>query len=236
MIVGAVGDVLPRLDSRALPPPLFGASKPLRLISDRLLVHADPPWTYRGSVTRTVRDGVPAGHVADVYDVVSLSSIVRDLAAAAALAKSAYLLLWVTGPLLPEVLAAVREGSPWLYVGCGAWVKEGQLGMGHHWRGHAELLTLWRVGAPDKPGTCRSGHSSPRRRHSEKPEAWLRELVGAMAPAGSGITVLDLYAGLGPCGRAAVAVGTPYLGIEIDPQRAQLACAASRGAIKFVRS
>lgn len=228
--VATVADTLTRLDSPALPAPLFGCASPLRRLPDRLVVHADPPWTYRGQVSRG------RGEARDAYDLMSLGAIVRDLAGAAALASHAYLALWVTGPLLAEVIAAVPEGSPWSFLGCGAWVKEGPIGIGHHWRGQVELLTLWRVGRPEVHGVARSGHAAPRRRHSEKPELWLRELLSAWAPAGSGVAVLDLYAGLAPAGRAALAVGAPYLGIEVDPKRAGLACAASRGRITFVRS
>ena len=177
------------------------------------LVHADPPWTYDNPAVQ--------GNASDNYALLTQEGIASHLSAAyACAAPDAYLLCWVTWPKLAKWLDASR-GMPWRYVSGGAWIKEhappGGPGVGFHWRGVSEAVLLYVKGSPDPAAVVYNGRSSPRLAHSEKPSAWLSDLVGAFCPPGD--LVLDLYAGLAPMARACLATGRRYVGAEIDPAR-----------------
>lgn len=183
------------------------------------LVHADPPWVYENAGTR--------GNASDEYDLLDIPAIVRHLARAGlAAGTDSRLACWVTGPMLVPFVWACRDlgaAWPWEPLGAGAWGKLGQLGVGYHWRGDSEILTLWRRGKPPTLDRSLSNlHTSKRDQHSAKPIGWLRHMLRAWTePASSGPagTVLELYAGLGSMARACAAEGRAYVGAEIDPER-----------------
>ena len=173
------------------------------------LVHADPPWAYKvGGV-----HGSADGH----YQLEEMAPIVSDLNAAYAVAAPhCYLLCWCTFPKLGEWFAASGD-LDWEYKSGGAWVKQGQPGVGFHWRGQSEPLLLYTKGNPRPLEMAISGHISHRQKHSEKQIDWLRDLVSAFGPSGG--TVLDLYAGRAPLARACQSLDRSYVGIEVDEHR-----------------
>lgn len=178
------------------------------------LVHADPPWSYSNQIKE---HGSTERH----YGSEDMEAIVRTLNAAHEVAADdAYLLLWVTFPVLSDWMATAGASElRWTYKTGGAWTKDGAPGIGFHWRGNAELLLVYVKGNP-RPVSKRplvNKHASATGRHSEKPEVWLREILEAWTDEGD--LVLDLWAGLAPMLRAARATGRRYIGAEIDPAR-----------------
>ena len=192
------------------------------------LVHADPPWQYSNAAAVGL-NGVTGHH----YDVITPAEIARDLNAAYdAAAPDAYLLLWITWPILAEEIGklaagkgAIFPGLKWRSLSGGSWHKTSGMGVGFHWRGNSEPLLMLSKGKP-KPyyKAASNAHGSPRKRHSEKPEPYLRALLEAFTAPGD--LVLDLYAGLAPMRRAAIATGRGYVGAEIDAERHALALAS----------
>ena len=184
------------------------------------LVVADPPWSYSS--------GVPGhGRVASHYDCLQMADIVLHLSLAwDCAAPDAYLLLWVTFPLLKEWMD-VSDQTPWKYKSGGAWAKDGLIGTGYHWRGQAEAALLYVKGKPKPCATIRSaaitrrsGGANPGNSgttHSEKPLAWCVDHVRAFCPPDG--YVMDLYAGMSPYARACHDTGRRYVGAEIDPAR-----------------
>ena len=67
---------------------------------------------------------------------------------------------------------------------------------------------------------------------SLKPQAFLRQIVRAVLPLGSGI-VLDPFAGAGSTLAAAQAIGYKSIGIEKDPHYFEIACAAIPKLLRF---
>lgn len=194
----------------------------LRDVADVGLVHADPPWLYQNN---SGRGGFKAAE--SHYDCSRIADIVAALDRAYDVAlPDTYLLLWITWPVLLEWFDAAREaGLRWEYASGGAWHKEGGPGIGFHWRGNSEPLLLYRKGHP-KPWTSeatRNAWSSPGREggHSEKPVAWLQQLVRHFSKPGA--LVLDLYAGMAPLARACAAERRRYVGAEIDADRHKMA-------------
>lgn len=181
----------------------------VRDVRGAALVHADPNWQYDNQRL----NGTAEKH----YAVDAMAGIVAvvDASYDAAL-DDAYLVLWCTFPMLADWMAASAE-MRWEYVSGGAWAKTGSMGIGFHWRGDAEIALLYRKGSPKPIATVSNAHVGPRSEHSEKPEAWLVELVGAFCPVGG--LVLDLYAGLAPLARACALRGRRYVGAEIDEAR-----------------
>ncbi len=197
------------------------------------LVHADPPWSYRASEVFRGLDGGNAGAVADHYDALTDADIAAHLDRAYDSATaSAYLLCWCTWPKLGEWLEASRA-MRWRYVTGGAWHKSDRTGIGFHVRGDSEPLLIYCKGAPKPRRAVSNGFTASRAEHSEKPAAWLADLVEAFTDRGD--VVLDLYAGRAPMGAACVTTGRRYVGAEIDPARAALGDATIRAALRVCR-
>lgn len=174
------------------------------------LVHTDPPWSYRNTGLE--------GNVGDRYGCITMSQIADHMAAAFAAAdRDAYLFLWSTWPHIAAWFAA-SAAMPWRYVTGGSWHKNDRLGIGFHVRGDTEPWLLYVKGKPRPVSALSNGFASARTEHSEKPIPFLRSVIRAMTEPGD--LVLDVYAGLGPCGVAARAEGRQYVGIEIDAERA----------------
>lgn len=178
------------------------------------LVHADPPWSYTTAP-------LSGRYAADHYDTITMTQIVSHLAALYDCAgRDAYLACWCTWPRLGEWMAA-SAALPWAYVSGGAWAKSGRMGIGFHWRGDSEPLLLYKRGSPRALEAISNSHVSVRTEHSEKPIDFLRSIVRAFCPPDG--LVVDLYAGRAPLGVACVQEGRRYVGVEIDPERAEIA-------------
>lgn len=208
IIVGDAADVLPTLT---------GAD----------MVHADSPWLY----TNAGVEGAASGQ----YDLAGDAMIARHVAMLHACATAdAYLLCWCTWPKLGEWMAVSADG-PWRYTTGGAWGKRGptgdggRLGIGFHIRGDSEPLLIYTKGKPKAREAVSNLHNSHRAEHSEKPVGWLRDLVRAYSPPGG--LVVDLYAGRAPLGVACVLEGRRYVGVEIDPERAEIGRANIAAAV-----
>lgn len=184
-------------------------------------VHADPPWMYDQVSARG--DGT-AARVDDEYDTAHMDMIARHIDMLRACAtSSARLVVWCTYPQLGAWLR--HDGHRWRYVTGGSWHKRpddaGRMGQGYHVRGDAEPWLLYTQGATGRPlEAISNSHTSSRTEHSEKPVALLRAMVRAYSPPGG--LVLDLYAGRAPLGVACVLEGRRYVGVEIDPERAEI--------------
>ena len=136
------------------------------------LISADPPWRYRNTGT----NGAAAKH----YPTMSIEELCA-LPVADQAADDAVLLLWMTGPLLPEAVRLVnawgfefRTSFPWLKVqqsyrgsvvdaapayGPGFWIRANPESV--------FLCTRGQVHIPDTMGAL----VAHRTRHSAKPEA-----------------------------------------------------------------
>lgn len=208
IIVGDAADVLPTLT---------GAD----------LVHADPPWEYRNTGT----EGAAIGHFALTGDAMIAQHVALLHGCAA---PSAYLLCWCTWPKLGEWMGVAADG-PWRYTTGGAWGKRGpdgdggRLGIGFHIRGDSEPLLIYTKGTLKAREAVSNLHNSHRAAHSEKPVEWLRDLVRAYCPPDG--LVLDLYAGRAPLGVACMLEGRRYVGVEIDPDRAEIGRANIAAAV-----
>ena len=178
------------------------------------LVMADPPWLYRNG-----GNGRACGH----YELITMGQIVGHVDASFDCAEDdTYLLLWATFPTLFEWFEA-SKGIRWEYISGGAWTKPGGPGTGHHWRGNAEAMLLYRKGEPHPRKLIKNAIHLPRQAHSEKPAEWLSQHVEAFTEPV--YLVLDVYSGLAPMARACLATGRRYIGAEIDPERHQKAMA-----------
>lgn len=176
------------------------------------LVHADPPWTYRNQGTNGTADNHYEG-----MTIKDIGRVVQAMYACAA--EDAYLLLWITPPMLKDWFdETFGDTLEWKFKSAGVWAKTGRHGIGVHWRGDSEILLMYTKGEP-KPLTqdLSNLHVAERSAHSEKPEDWLTGLVrGLCGPQGQ---VLDFWAGMAPVARAAQTVGCGYLGAELDEKR-----------------
>lgn len=183
-------------------------------------VHADPPWRYE----RNAGGANPENN--GIYNGLSEAEIVSHLDAAyACAAPGARMAVWYTWPKSAEWRAAGMAGARWgAEVTGGAWVKVGHVGVGYHWRGQSEPVALFTrkdsaTGRPDE--ILLNGHVSRSGDHSEKPLAWLRQMVRAWTKPGD--LVVDLYAGMAPMAQACMLEGRRYIGAEIDPERHRVA-------------
>lgn len=182
------------------------------------LVMADPPWAYDNSGVR----GAASNH----YDGLSVWDIAQHMISAARVASEhAYMGVWCTFPKLQEWLwesYPLLASAGWLYVTGGAWGKTNGMGPGHHFRGDAEVLLLYKKGAPKPLLNTSNLWLAPRIGHSEKPQHALRSLVATFCPPGG--VVVDLYAGASASlALACRALGRGYVGAELSPERHRLA-------------
>lgn len=188
------------------------------------LLFTDPPWAYHDSGKKNDKlRGQAAAH----YDTMSDADIALALAAFSdRLNANRYVALWCTFPKMGEWFAASRM----IFASCGleyitgaAWGKVdpywgGKLGAGHHVRGDAELLLLYRFGKPKPRTTLSNWWVAPRKEHSEKPQTVLRDVVEMTTDPGG--LVVDPFAGdTGSLALACRSLGRLYLGSEIDPAR-----------------
>jgi N6-adenosine-specific RNA methylase IME4 len=180
------------------------------------LITADPPWRYSDGGRDSAR-GVASNH----YDGLPMEFISAHLGKTYRVAaQNAYLAVWCTFPMLHEWILHFnvfhREG--WEYITGGAWGKTNGLGVGHHFRGDAEVVLLYKKGTPKPLATTSNLWLAPRIGHSEKPQRALRALVAMAVPQGG--LVVDLYAGSSASmARACRALGRSYVGAELDPGR-----------------
>lgn len=208
----------------------------IRLAHGCGLVHADPPWQYSAGVPGNGKQGDHYGGL-PVADIAAHVDQAFEVAA-----DDCYLVLWCTWPFL-EKWTAQHAAIRWRYATGGSWTKytldqagaldRGGLGIGYNWRGESEPILLYAKGKPRPRTLIRNAHVDTfagdrafenalnpiqgRARHSEKPLAYLCEMLEAFSDPGD--QVLDLYAGLAPLARAAVRTGRRYIGAEIDPER-----------------
>lgn len=175
------------------------------------LIIADPPWHYAREI------GVANPDLQ--YETVTEAQIAQWIDAAWDTSLDARLALWCTWPKLGEWwTAAQAQGLRWTYKSGGSWHKSGSPGVGHHWRGHSEIVLLYTKGSPSVlPSMLRNAHQSQRQKHSEKPANWMAGWIERWTEPGD--LVLDLFAGLGPVARACARTGRRYVGAEIDPDR-----------------
>lgn len=180
-------------------------------VKDARLVISDPPWQYEQTAVR--------GNAADQYECPSMADIVSTLATAyESAATDAYLFMWCTWPMLADFLKTALAEFPWRYLTGGSWHKTGGLGVGFHVRGDSEPWLLWQKGkaAPHKHSLS-NAFASKRTMHSEKPIAFLCNLVEALTQPDD--LVLSVYSGMCPEARACLATSRRLVGAEIDPER-----------------
>lgn len=178
------------------------------------LLHFDPPWQY---FTGATGHGAAGKH----YQQSPEAEIAALLASAYRVgAADSYLAVWCTFPKLIEWAREDRIllDAGWAYISGAAWGKTGGLGVGYHFRGDAEILLLYRKGAPRPYGGSKTNlWLEPRTlTHSEKPQTALRALARMVPP---GALVVEGYAGSGSMARACRATGRAYIGCEADPAR-----------------
>ena len=193
----------------------------LKEVRGARLITADPPWRYAREA------GVANPEEQGIYAALTEIEIAQHLDLAYDCgAPNALLAVWYTWPKEEEWRGGGHAGSRWGKKRTGgAWLKTGQVGVGHYWRGQTEPVALFVKGSCGRPHECiLNGYQSVPGVHSEKPLEWLRAWVRAWTEPDD--LVMDLYAGLAPMARACMLEGRRYIGAEIDPERHRRALVA----------
>lgn len=136
------------------------------------VIYADPAWAYRNKKTGGSMKSGAASH----YPTMTVEEIcnlpIKDIAA-----KDCILFLWVTVPLLPEVLEPVLKAWGFKYKTAIFWHKIMSLGLGFWFRGQVEILI---VATSGKVKATRMQipniHRCKAEKHSKKP-AYFRNLI-----------------------------------------------------------
>ncbi|WP_210526360.1 MT-A70 family methyltransferase [Rubellimicrobium arenae] len=152
------------------------------------MVMADPPWAFLTRAPAQDTRG-PDRH----YECLTLDAI-KAMPIPHVVARSCWLWLWATNPMLPEALAVMAAWG-FTFKTAGHWAKLGPsgklaFGTGYVLRNSGEPYL---IGSRGKPRVCsravRSVILAPRREHSRKPDEAYRdaELLGGEVPR------LDLF-------------------------------------------
>lgn len=127
---------------------------------------------------------------------------------------------------LPTTTDAVQAAG-WVWRGIAVWLKKTARPVKGRYSQQAEFIVWGTNGPRTMSGHCARGgwlEATPpisRRQHiTQKPDAVMDGLLSVL-PKGS--RVLDPFAGSGSTGRACVAAGIDFVGIEMDEQFCQLA-------------
>ena len=98
----------------------------------------------------------------------------------------------------------------------------------HLWKGIVAQKSEWDLPPPDVKGGKGAGATRFARVHvSQKPVELMRWCIDKVRPL-PGLPVLDPYMGSGSTGIAALSLGLPFVGCEIDPDHFEIACARVR--------
>jgi N6-adenosine-specific RNA methylase IME4 len=184
------------------------------------LISADVPWSY----SNTGVNGATDKHYGEHGTPDHFADIMHRLGVVAA--TDAYLLWWVTNPMLGEWMAAreracaAGKSGGWKYLTMITWAKDGR-GIGFHAIGDTEHVLVYARGNPRVYGAVPSTlQAFPRGEAEEKPVELQQRLVAAYSAPGA--AVLDLYAGRASLGEAAIREGRRYMGVEASEERYQL--------------
>lgn len=201
------------------------------------LVEADPPWSYQN--TGSPNKGFK-GTAKQVYSTSSMEDIARDLNALSTCThENSILLLWATFPLLMDLGSKLNPliEDVWTYKSTIVWDKQ-NVGVGFWFRSRAEMCLVFRRTTkgksipPELEEQMRKNAMSQlftekpvrykaNQAHSHKPLQMLTELIRRFTLPGA--TVLSLWAGMFPTGRACHALGINCYGVELDPERFAIA-------------
>lgn len=142
----------------------------------------DPPWSYNDRLqSGNSGFGAPKGvrGAANHYSVLDTPGIAA-LPVGEYAAPDAHIYLWVTNAFMEDGFALMRAWG-FEFKTILTWVKP-QIGMGHYFRNNTEhVLFGVRGSLPTKRNDCPTAFTAPRRRHSEKPDAFF-DLVESMSP------------------------------------------------------
>lgn len=140
------------------------------------VIYADPPWAYRSKRT----GGSMTSGAAQQYPVLTTDQVAA-LDVTSLCAKPAVCFLWATVPMLPDALYVLGRWG-FTYKTALVWHKTGRLGLGHWFRGEAELLLLGTLGAyPAFRSSIRNVIAAARTGHSAKPGRF-REVIESVTP------------------------------------------------------
>jgi N6-adenosine-specific RNA methylase IME4 len=146
------------------------------------VLYADPCWRFRSGMTeRSIENHYPTMSIEEIC-ALPVGEIAHD---------DAVLFLWTTSPNLEEAFR-VLEAWGFTYKASAVWDK-GVAGMGYWYRVRHEILLVATRGdfpAPAEELRPSSVYTSPRGRHSEKPEA-VRDDIARMFP---GLPRIELFA------------------------------------------
>ena len=147
------------------------------------VIYADPPWEYdfSQSDSRTVENHYPSMPIGEICELPIMG--LAD--------SNCILFLWATNPKLEQALLVMKSWG-FEYKTNMVWVKE-RIGMGYYARQQHELLLIGTRGNPPTPPPEQrpsSIISSPRTKHSEKPEETY-SIIESMYPK---IPRLELFA------------------------------------------
>lgn len=119
---------------------------------------------------------------------------------------------------LPTTTDAVQAAG-WVWRGIAVWMKKNARPVKGRYSQQAEFVVWGTNGPRAMDGVCARGgwveatpHGAERQHITQKPDAVMDGLLSVL-PAGS--VVLDPFAGSGSTGRAAVAAGIDFVGIEM---------------------
>lgn len=208
------------------------------------LVLIDPPYcsgarreaerAVRGSMLRGDKDRMRCGEEpsgwfdGDNLTIPSYTWLLRSLAVELidAVTPGSVFLIFSDWRMYPVVAAAV-ESAGWRLNNLVVWDKV-NIGMGRGYRNRHELVAVFSLGTARKPYRSNVPNvirvkavSAARRVHpTEKPVALLTELASPWV--GPNDRVLDLFAGSGSTGRAAVKLGASCDLVERSPRHAAM--------------
>jgi N6-adenosine-specific RNA methylase IME4 len=143
---------------------------------------ADPPWPYERGLTGVTRVGreLRQRGVENYYDTMPIRMIkalgVPDLADR----TGCHLYLWTTNH---HIRAAFDVMDAWgfTYKALLTWVKQGNIGLGYHWRNQTEHVLFGMMGSYRTSDRARTNvFAAPKTGHSSKPEAFY-DIVESMS-------------------------------------------------------
>jgi len=148
------------------------------------VIYADPPWDYsHGNRAHDNRAFDNQYQTMSLEDICSLP--VKEIST-----DDSILFLWVTNPKVAEACSVI-DAWGFTYKTNIAWIKD-KIGMGFYVRQQHELLflaTRGNIPAPSPASRISSVFESPRKKHSQKPEAFY-QIIERMYP---GVPKIELF-------------------------------------------
>jgi len=144
------------------------------------IIYADPPWKYPARRNSGTRFGLGSG---GHYEMMSTADIC-ELPVQSISREEAFLLLWTTGPRLPDAMRVIEAWGFKFSTVIFVWIKIGKdgnprFGPGYYTGSNAEFVLLGRTRRIYKCNSLSAPQVilAPRGKHSEKPQETRERIV-----------------------------------------------------------